>query len=198
MFGFLERAFAPTVEIIGYEAPEVLFRVGKQPLPLGECQVRAMVEGACIKTRVRIVDTSLTLARGLWLGPPEVLPYLAELFAPPDKRRAPRFSRALRVRSPRGFQGWSVDVSQVGLRFETRAGLGMGQTVPIMLDLDDPFETRLELNARVRWCAPALAEGWTVAGLEFRDLDPLSPQGQRYAKFLERLAQEADPEADIA
>jgi hypothetical protein len=85
-----------------------------------------------------------------------------------------------------------VDVSRVGLRFETRAGLGMGLTVPIELDLNDAFDTCLALKARVRWCAPALAEGLTVAGLEFLTLDLSNPEGQRFEKFLARLAQQPD------
>jgi Tfp pilus assembly protein PilZ len=193
---FFHRAYAPQVEVVGYEAPEVLFKVCDQPLPLGETEVRAVVEGICLKARIRVVDTSRTAARAFWLSPVEALPYLVQLFAPPNKRRAPRFSSALRVRSPRRFQGWSLDLSRVGLRLETRAGLGMGQTVPIQLDLNDAFETRLELRARVRWCTPALAEGLTMAGLEFLDLDPESLQALRLDRFLNRLSEQT--ESDIA
>jgi hypothetical protein len=68
----------------------------------------------------------------------------------------------------------------------------MGQTVPIELDLNDAFDTRLDFTARVRWCAPALAEGFTVAGLEFVGFQPESSQRERFERFLARLAENPD------
>ena len=192
MFEYFSKAAGTAVEIVGYEPPEVLFRC-KQPLTLGITDIRANVAGVEMKARVRIVEVESEAARGVWLAPQEAVPYLAQLFAPPDKRRSPRFPRTLRVSSEQGFHGWSIDISHEGLRFETEGGLDLGQSVRISLDLDDAFQTRLEVDADVRWCAPALTEGWIVAGLEFQTLSASCPDCQRYERFLERLAQTETP-----
>lgn len=192
MFEYFSKTTGTPVEIVGYEPPEVLFRC-QQPLNLGVTDIRANVAGVEMKARVRIVEVETEAARGVWLAPREAVPYLAQLFAPPDKRRSPRYSRTLRVSSPQGFHGWSIDVSHEGLRFETQGNLNFGQNVRINLDLDDAFDTRLEVNANVRWCAPALTEGWIVAGLEFDQLSQSCPDCQRYERFLERLGQTETP-----
>lgn len=187
MFRF-HKSSGPLVEVVGYEPPEVLFRC-EHPLNLGVTDVRAKIAGVEMKARVRIVEIESGAARALWMAPEQAVPYLAQLFAPPEKRRSPRYSRTLRVSSPEGFHGWSIDISHEGLRFETQGGLSLGQNVRITLDIDDAFDTRLEVNADVRWWAPALTEGWIVAGLEFTGVSQSCPDYQRYQRFLERLAQ---------
>lgn len=192
MFDRFHKTAGPVVEVIGYEPPEVLFRCHRPP-SLGITDVLAKVAGVEMKARVRIVEIESQAARGIWLAPQEAVPYLAQLFAPPEKRRSPRYPRTLRVSSREGFSGWSIDISQEGLRFETQSGLSLGQSVRIQLDLDDAFDTRLEVSADVRWCAPALTEGWIVAGLEYHDVNPGCPDYHRYERFLERLAQTESP-----
>ncbi len=192
MFEYFQKSAGPLVEVIGYEPPEVVFRC-RHPLSLGVTDVRALVAGVEMKARVSIVEIETESARGVWLAPKEAIPYLSQLFAPPEKRRSPRFPRTLRVTSPQGFQGWSIDLSLEGLRFETQGGLGLGQRVRVNIDLDDAFDTRLEVMANVRWCAPAFTEGWIVAGLEYTSLDQDRPECQRYERFLERLSQTVSP-----
>lgn len=185
-FGVFHKTIRHEVDVLDFQPPTVLLE-SRQPLPLGDCDVHAMVAGVRMKASVRVLESEGKTARAHWLSPQEALPYLSQLF-PPEKRRSPRYSQTLRVKSPLGFQGWTIDISSCGVRFETQAGLDLNQRVPIQLELSDAFETRLELQAGVRWFAPSLTEGWTVAGLEFEGINPDTPEHQRYHKFLDRLA----------
>ncbi len=174
--------------MIGYEPPEVLIR-SQHPLELGVTPVRADVAGVKMKARIRVIEVEVDHARCVWLSPSEALPYLSDLFPPPEKRRSPRTQRALRVKSLRGMQGWSIDLSREGMRLETQGGLQLGQTFPLTVDLDDAFDTRLELQAGVRWCAPSLTDGWTVAGLEYVEAEAGSHgEMETYRRFLDKLS----------
>lgn len=186
MLEYFQRAIPPEIEVIGYEAPEVIFR-SKHPLELGVVNVHATVEGIRMRARIDVVEMGTETGRGFWLEPAEALPYFTDLFAPPEKRRSPRFVRALRVKSSHGFQGWSVDLCRDGLRLETANGLGLGQIVDILVDLDDAFNSQLECSAEVRWCAPALTEGWIVAGLEYRHQGHSSAELERYFRYIDKL-----------
>lgn len=200
MFEYFQKSSGPVVEVVGYEPPEVLIR-SQQPLELGITSVRASVAGVNMKARVKVVEVGTDMARCVWLSPSEALPYLSDLFPPPEKRRSPRVQRALRVKSTRGLQGWSIDLSAEGMRMETQGGLNLDQTFPLTVDLDDAFDTRLELRAGVRWCAPSLTEGWTVAGLEYDVAEPGSPhEMETYRRFLDKLSrvQQAEIEQNSA
>ena len=186
MFEYFQKSIAPDIEVVGYEAPEVVIR-SSHPLDLGVTDVRATIAGVRMKARIDVIEIGTESCRGFWLEPKEAIPYLAELFAPPEKRRSQRYSRTLRVKSPQGFQGWSVDLSPEGLRLETPNGIGLGQTVQIQVDLDDCFNTQLECTANVRWCAPALTDGWIVAGLEYHPQGRSAAELQRYFRYIDKL-----------
>lgn len=188
MFEYFQISAGPEVEVVGYEPPEVLLR-SRQPLELGVTPVRADVAGVKMKARVKVVEVEADHARCVWLSPSEALPYLSDLFPLPEKRRSPRTQRALRVKSLLGMQGWSIDLSREGMRLETQGGFELGQTFPLTIDLDDAFDTRLQLQAGVRWCAPSLTSGWTVAGLEYVEAEPGSQQEmETYRRFLDKLS----------
>jgi hypothetical protein len=199
MFEFLNKVFgrAVEVEVVGYEPPEVRFR-SKDPLPLGVNDVHATIAGVKLKARIQVVESGVEMSVGFWLAPAEAVPYLEEIFTHSEKRKVPRFARTLRVRSPQldGFQGNSLDLSLEGLRLEGHGRLVPGTVLEIHIDLDDARQTELKIQANVRWCAPALADGRVVAGLEFADFDGRSEGYSYYAEFLERLAQSQKPLAE--
>jgi hypothetical protein len=187
MFDYFHRTRRQVVEAVGYNPPEVHFRC-KHPMKLGLCELRVLIAGVKVNAKVRITECEAHSAKGRWLAPEAALPYLEQIFLQrKEQRRSPRFSRTLRVKSP-DFQGWSVDVSSQGIRVETQSDLGPGQQLPIEVHLDDVFDTRLEVAAQVRWCAPSLSEGWNLAGLEYQNIDRESLQGRRYERYLDKLA----------
>jgi hypothetical protein len=197
MFEFLNKVFgrAVEVEVVGYNPPEVRFK-SKDPLPLGVNDVHATIAGVKLKARVQVVESGVEISQGFWLAPAEAIPYLEEIFTHNEKRKVPRFARTLRVRSSQldGFQGSSLDLSLEGLRLEGQGGkLVPGGLIDLQMDLDDARETTLNLQAHVRWCAPAVAESRVVAGLEFADFDGRSEGYAHYTLFLERLAQSEKP-----
>lgn len=196
MFEFLNKVFgrAVEVEVVGYDPPEVRL-TSKEPLPLGLNDVHASIAGVKLKARVQVVDSGVEYSIGFWLAPSEAVPYLEEIFGHSEKRKVPRFARTLRVRSPQldGFQGSSLDLSLEGLRLEGHGRLIPGSTLEVHIDLDDARQTTLDLQATVRWCAPALADGRVVAGLEFADFDGRSDGYHNYTLFLEQLAKSEKP-----
>jgi hypothetical protein len=196
MFEFLNKVFggAVDVEVVGYNKPEVSLK-SKDPLPLGINDVHATIAGVKLKARVQVVESGTEVSQGFWLAPAEAVPYLEEIFTPSEKRKVPRYARTLRVRSPQldGFQGSSLDLSLEGLRLEGQGKLIPGSSMEIQIDLDDARETQLDLQAIVRWCGPAVTEGWVVAGLEFEGFDSRSDGYYYYSGFLEQLALSEKP-----
>jgi hypothetical protein len=170
----------------------------KEPLPLGVNDVHATIAGVKLKARVQIVDSGVDVNVGFWLAPSEAIPYLEEIFGHSEKRRAPRYPRRLRVRSPQleGFQGHSLDVSLDGMRLDGQGHLVPGTLVDLEMDLDDARETVLKARAHIRWSAPAVHEGRVVAGLEFLDFDRSEEQFRFYSEFLDRLARSMKPLAE--
>lgn len=199
MFEFLNKVFgrAVEVEVVGYEPPEVRVK-SLAPLPLGINDVHATIAGVKLKARIQIVESGTEVSSGFWLAPAEALPYLEEIFAYNEKRKIPRFARTLRVRSPQldGFQGYSLDLSLEGLRIEGQGRLIPGSVMDLQIDLDDQGQTSLSLQANVRWCGPALEEGWIVAGLEYVDFDSRNQGYAQYSDFLAHLALSEKPLAE--
>ena len=200
MFEFLNKVFgrAVEVEVVGYHPPEVVFK-SKEPLPLGVNDVHATIAGVKLKARVQVVESGTEFSQGFWLAPAEAIPYLEEIFTHSEKRRVPRYARTLRVRSPQldGFQGSSLDLSMEGMRLEGQGKLVPGTVMDVQIDLDDSRETAMNLRAAVRWCGPALEEGWVVAGLEFVDFQRTNESYGYYTEFLQRLAASEEPLAEF-
>jgi hypothetical protein len=196
MFEFLNKVFGRAVDVtvVAYHPPEVHFK-SKDPLPLGVNDVHATIAGVKLKARVQVVESGADVSTGFWLAPAEAIPYLEEIFGLSEKRRAPRYARTLRVRSPQldGFQGSSLDLSLEGLRLEGQGRMVPGDVMQLQMELDDERETELKLKAVVRWCAPSLTEGWLVAGLEFVEFDSRSDGYYYYSSFLERLGLSETP-----
>lgn len=199
MFEFLNKVFgrAVEVEVVGYEGSEVRLK-SQEPLPLGLNDVHATIAGVKLKARVQVVESGEDVNVGFWLAPAEAVPYLEEIFGHSEKRRVPRYARKLRVRSPQldGFQGHSLDLSLEGFRLEGQGSLVPGSVIELEMDLDDARETTIKQEARVRWCAPSVHEGWVVAGLEYANFDENSTGFGAYSGFLERLARSEKPLAE--
>lgn len=197
MFSLFHKALARSqeVEVVGYQPPWVTLR-SSSPLELGEMDIRARVADIRLKARVRVLESSQEEARAEWLAPSGALPYLEELFVRRDQRGCPRFAHTLRVTSPQlsGRHGWTVDLSQQGLCFEAPGALAPGAMISLQVDLDDRSDTQLEVAGQVKWSAPALHDGWCVAGVEFRSLKTNGVAFRRYQKFLDRLAEAERPE----
>ncbi len=196
MFEFLGKVFGRPyeVEVVGYEEPEVIM-TSEKPLKIGVVDVHALIAGVKIRGRVQVVETGEEHSRGLWVDPAEAVPYLEEIFAVPEKRRLPRFPRKLRVRSTQftGFQGHTLDLSEEGMRAEGPGVFAPGQTMEIRFELDDDRITEVQTKAAVRWCAPALTEGWSVVGLSYLEFNPAtSSEHSYYMDFLKRLASDPD------
>lgn len=196
MFEFLNKVFGRPVEVevVGYESKEVVLK-SEAPLTLGINDVHATIAGVKLKARIQVVETGIESSRGFWLAPTEAVPYLEEIFTHNEKRRAPRYARALRVRSALfdKFQGSSLDLSIEGMRLEGQGNLVPGSTIEIDVELDDHRETRVEFQAVVRWSAPALTDGYVVSGLEYLNFDETNENYPFYLKFLERLAASEEP-----
>lgn len=192
MFEFLNKVFgrAVEVEVVDYRAPEVILR-SAEPLPLGINDVHATIAGVKLKARVQVIESGADTCTGFWLAPTEALPYLEEIFTYNEKRRAPRYARTLRIRSPQleGFQGNSLDLSMEGLRLEGHGTLAPGSVLHFEMELDDDRQTAMKLDGRVCWCAPAVGDEATiVAGLEYLGFDAKNPGYSFYSDFLHRLA----------
>ncbi len=196
MFEFLNKVFGRPVEVevVGYNSEEVVL-TSAIPLSLGINDVHATISGVKLKARIQVVESGTETSRGFWLAPTEAVPYLEEIFTHNEKRSAPRYARALRVRSALfdTFQGSTLDLSSEGMRLEGQGDLVPGSTVEIDVELDDHRETRVEFEAVVRWSAPALTEGYVVSGLEYLNFDEKNENYAFYLKFLDRLAGSEEP-----
>ncbi len=197
MFDFLKSVLGvpSPVEVIGYEAPEVILRTEK-PMELGLAYVKAEISGVKIKAQVQVVESGLQECRALWIKPEEALPLLIEVFTPNEQRAAPRYRRKLRVRSPRleGYQGNTIDLSRTGMRVEAHGKVDLGTVVPVAFELDDAGETEVSIQAKVRWVAPSEKDGTVAMGLEFVDFDEKHHTAlfDSYMKFLDRISGEAE------
>lgn len=191
MFEFLKDWFSggPTVEIVGYEKPEVVLKATK-PLELGQTSVRAKIGDYKIKALVMVTESGLDECRAIWLEPKEALPLLIEAFQPDEKRRNPRFKRRLRVRSPvlPHFQGNTLDLSKCGMRLEAHGEVPMGEFVPLAFELDDASATEVHAQGVVKWVAPAERDGFYAVGLEFEKVD----KPQSYDNFLDRISHDVE------
>lgn len=197
MFDFLKSVLGlpSPVEVIGYEAPEVILRTEK-PLDLGLVYIKAEISGVTIKAQVQVLESGLEECRALWIKPEEALPLLIEVFTPNEQRVAPRYRRKLRVRSPKleGYQGNTIDLSRTGMRIEAHGKVDLGTVVPMAFELDDAGETEVNIHAKVRWVAPSEKDGTVAIGLEYIDFDERhhSSLFESYLNFLERISGDAE------
>jgi hypothetical protein len=195
MFEFLKDmlGFPRPVTIVGYEAPEVVFK-SESPLDLGVVGVLAEIEGVKVRGQIQVVESGMSECRGLWIEPAEVLPLLIEVFGHDEKRREIRYPRKLRVRSPKleDFAGHTLDLSYRGMRIEGKGEFQPGEAISITFDLDDFRQTQVSTNAEVRWIGPTARDGWHAMGLKYHDFDR-QHQAELYwyyRDFLEKIGKE--------
>lgn len=197
MFDFLKSMLGVPVpvEVIGYEAPEVILRT-ERPLDLGLVYVKAEISGVKIKAQVQVVESGMDECRAFWIKPEEALPLLIEVFTPNEQRAAARHRRKLRVRSPilEGYQGNTIDLSRTGMRVEAHGKVDLGAVVPVTFELDDASATEVSIQAKVRWVAPSEKDDTVAIGLEYIDFDEHQHSSlfESYLNFLTRIS--GDPE----
>lgn len=160
MFNPFRKKREPEIEFLVF-GPEqnVQFRSSEE-LGAGEQVFSAPVAGQTLKARINVQYFQDGVYSGLFQGPEEAIPFLAQLFAPvepeappPDNRRATRVQRGLRVVSPDlpGFQAMSSDISTTGLKLQSADTLPPGTVIQMRLELDDARLSGLEVEAEIRW-----------------------------------------------
>lgn len=186
MLKYLKRIFftrntkLPEIEVIDFRDGLLRFR-SACALPLSALTVRTNTPAGTIEARVDIQSYD-----------PGNQVYLAAVSETDDTLESlnvdiselSRLKRVLRVssRDLPAYVGLTEEISLGGLRISTGKALEPGAQLELNIELDDPQQSSLKVNAEVHWSAHK-GDGTCHSGLRFRGID--SSTFRRLAQYIQ-------------
>ncbi len=186
----------PTVQFVHFYPDSRVYLSCEEKLKNKPYDVIVPIADQQMQATIRVISyvKEQDLYEAEYLSPQEAIPYLIQLFPPPnqapqEKRRSIRVKRGLRILSPYipGFQALSIDISTTGLKLCCNGILEPGTHLTMRIELDKARVAALELEGEVRWHLATGRPNEFLMGIMFINLT--HTQSAILEEYIDQLSQ---------